>query len=74
MIHALQGHTIICGCGRNGLEALEQLIKQHQDVVVIEKIPVFWNNFPKKFYVSVAMPKTKASLWGPIFKKRPTCW
>ena len=48
MIHALQGHTIICGCGRNGLEALEQLIKQHQDVVVIEKDPRVLEQLPKK--------------------------
>jgi len=37
MISNLQHHIIICGFGRNGREAVHELLKNHEKVVVIEK-------------------------------------
>ncbi len=48
MIQKLNKHTIICGCGRNGHEALRQLTKHGQPVVVIEKDTSVLDQLPKK--------------------------
>ncbi|MCZ4409529.1 potassium channel family protein [Cryomorphaceae bacterium 1068] len=36
-INNLEGHVVLCGAGRNGIEALENLIAHNQEVVVIDK-------------------------------------
>lgn len=36
-IHELEGHTIICGFGRNGLEAAKSFSKNNMDYVIIER-------------------------------------
>jgi voltage-gated potassium channel len=36
-IKSLEGHVVLCGAGRNGIEALENLIAHNQEVVVIDK-------------------------------------
>nr|WP_271405897.1 potassium channel protein [Tenacibaculum soleae] len=36
-IEKLNGHTIVCGYGRNGKQAIAKLINYNKDVVVIEK-------------------------------------
>ncbi len=36
-INALKGHTIVCGYGRNGKQALIKLKKFNQNIVIIEK-------------------------------------
>ena len=36
-INSLQGHTIVCGYGRNGKQALTKLKKFNQEIVLIEK-------------------------------------
>jgi voltage-gated potassium channel len=36
-IKSLEGHVVLCGAGRNGIEALENLLSHNQEVVVIEK-------------------------------------
>lgn len=36
-VHELQGHTIICGLGRNGLEAAKTFVKNNIEFVVIER-------------------------------------
>ena len=35
-INNLEGHVVLCGAGRNGIEALENLLAHGQEVVVIE--------------------------------------
>ncbi|MGQ9846464.1 MAG: potassium channel family protein [Bacteroidales bacterium] len=39
MISKLQNHVIVCGYGRNGKEAVQELLNNHEKVVVIEKFP-----------------------------------
>ena len=36
-IETLQGHTIVCGYGRNGNKAINKLLSYNQQIVVIEK-------------------------------------
>lgn len=38
-IDKLKGHVVLCGAGRNGREALQNLLAHDQEVVVIEKLP-----------------------------------
>ncbi len=37
MINALEGHTIVCGYGRNGRQAVTRLKRHQQAYVVIEQ-------------------------------------
>lgn len=39
MISKLQNHVIVCGYGRNGHEAVDELLNNHENVVVIDKFP-----------------------------------
>lgn len=39
MISNLQNHVIVCGYGRNGKETVQELLNNHEKVVVIEKFP-----------------------------------
>lgn len=38
-IKNLEGHVVLCGAGRNGMESLENLLANQRNVVVIEKRP-----------------------------------
>jgi len=37
MIEKMKGHVIVCGCGRNGKQAVQKLLAYEQPFVVIEK-------------------------------------